>query len=143
MTLTPKDVNDYKKKDIYHGKTIGAIGNRVKDGIISINNVNYQLEQNEGSKCLHGGSMGLSNQMFEASMDSFSDNLTVTYSFYKKDMLDGLPGNITYKVIYTVNKDNSLDVRYEAISDKDTLFNPTNHLYMNMLKGSSVILTKQ
>jgi len=61
MTMTTKNIADFKKTNVYYGKTIGRIANRIEDGKIEINNQVFQLTQNEGNNTLHGGPEGLSN----------------------------------------------------------------------------------
>ena len=51
--------------------------------------------------------------------------------YISADGEEGYPGNLTFTVKYTV-EDNSLLIDYEAVSDKDTLWNPTNHAYFNL-----------
>ena len=46
-------------------------------------------------------------------------------------MEEGYPGNLNVKVTYTVF-DKDLSIRYEAVSDKNTVLNLTNHAYFNM-----------
>ena len=45
---------------------------------------------------------------------------------------ENYPGNLKVMVTYTFTDDNELMIRYEAISDKDTLCNLTNHCYFNL-----------
>ena len=47
LTMTPVNLDDLNRKDIYYGKTIGPITNRVKDGLIKIDNKEYHLPLNE------------------------------------------------------------------------------------------------
>jgi aldose 1-epimerase len=53
------------------------------------------------------------------------------------DLQWGFPGNKTVKVTYTLTKDNSLKIDYEATTDKSCYFNLTNHVYFN-LKGEGM-----
>lgn len=52
-------------------------------------------------------------------------------TYLSKDMEEGYPGNLSLKVTYSV-KGNTLFVDYEATSDQDTLWSPTNHAYFNL-----------
>ena len=65
LTMTPINYDDLNREDIYYGKTIGPVANRVKDGLIKIDNQNYYLPLNEKGVCNHSGKAGLSNQIFD------------------------------------------------------------------------------
>ena len=56
--------------------------------------------------------------------------LKLTYR--SKDGEENYPGNLDVTVIYKVTKDNALSIEYQAISDKDTVVNLTNHSYFNL-----------
>lgn len=47
------------------------------------------------------------------------------------------------KVRYTLTEDNELKILYEALSDKDTIFNPTNHSYFNLSGHNNKDATNQ
>ena len=47
-------------------------------------------------------------------------------------MDQGFPGNATIWATYTLEKGNTLRLTFEAISDRDTVFNFTNHSYFNL-----------
>ena len=61
---------------------------------------------------------------------------TISFSFHSNDGAQGYPGNMDMTVTYTLNQAGELSIEYSATTDKDTLCNPTNHLYMN-LNGSN------
>ena len=133
MTLTPKNVDEFRKQTIYYGKTIGPIPNRVGDAIIEINGKKYQLDKNEGNNILHSSKFGLHNQEFKYEIKEDEEKIKVHFFYNKKDMEDGLPGNIRYDVHYYVYKEeNTLSVLFEAISDEDTILGMTNHAYFNL-----------
>ena len=43
------------------------------------------------------------------------------------------------KVIHTYDVEHRWTIEYEATSNEDTLFNPTNHVYFNLNRDNNVI----
>ena len=133
MTLTPENMLDFVKPNIYYGKTIGPFPNRVKDATIEIEGTNYQLDANEGPNCLHSGKYGLSNQKFKYNVIKNKGFIGVNFMLVKKDKVDGLPGKITYTVGYVMQEgDNTLYLSMRAASDKNTIISMTNHAYFTL-----------
>ncbi len=50
-------------------------------------------------------------------------------------------GQLTVKAVYTLTDDNSIDIRYEAETDKPTIVNLTNHSYFNLSADPSQSIT--
>ena len=55
---------------------------------------------------------------------------SITYTIHSPDGENGYPGNMDMTVKYTLKQSGELLIEYTATSDKDTLCNPTNHLFM-------------
>ena len=55
---------------------------------------------------------------------------TITYTIHSKDGEEGYPGNMDMTVKYTLQESGELSIEYTASTDKTTLCNPTNHLFM-------------
>ena len=53
-------------------------------------------------------------------------------SYLSKDGEEGFPGNLNVKVTYTLEKDTSMRIDYEATTDKPTVCNLTNHAFYNL-----------
>ena len=119
----------------YFGAAVGRYANRICDGIFTLNGVKYTLAQNNGKNCLHGGIGGFSMQYFTCEQTSES-SLTCTYT--EEDMAQGFPGELTLRVVYSLDG-GALSIRYEAVCDKDTVINLTNHSYFNLNGGGTVL----
>lgn len=133
MTLTPYEFEVFKDKHIYHGKTIGRVANRLKDGEFKIGRKVYKAKVNEKTNCLHGGDEGFSNQFFNMDVVSNDKEVKVIFTYFSSDMENGFPGNLKVKIVYTVfENENSVSIDYQATSDKDTLVGLTNHSYFNL-----------
>ena len=111
------------------GATVGRYANRIKDGKITVDGVEYQLPQNNFGHCLHGGPTGWQYQVYEVV------EADATHVKILRDSPDGdnaFPGNVKAYVTYTLTEDNAIDIYYEATTDKPTVINMTNHSYFNL-----------
>ncbi len=122
-------IQDYVNLPTNFGATIGRYGNRINQGKITVDGVEYQLPQNNYGHCLHGGSKGFDFRMFDAQQLS-EQVLELTY--LSKDGEEGFPGNLTCKVTFSLTDDDALDIRYSAETDRTTVVNLTNHSYFNL-----------
>jgi len=118
-----------ENNDNNFGATIGRYANRIAQGRMTIDGVEYQLPQNNFGHCLHGGPDGWCNRVFEKVE---ADSKHVKLKLFSPDGDSGFPGNVTAFVTFTLDDTNTLDVAYEATTDKTTVINMTNHSYFNL-----------
>jgi aldose 1-epimerase len=90
------------------------------------------LAINNTPNALHGGPEGFHRAVWSAEEAKGGDSATLKLKYVSKDMEEGYPGNLTVFVTYTLNKENTLDVLYEATTDKKTVVNLTQHSYFNL-----------
>ena len=128
MTLVPLNLEELKRNDIYYGKTIGPISNRVKDGLIKIDNKEYHLPLNEEGISNHSGLLGLSNKLFVSSTSSY--RAIFTYQQKINDI------NISYGIAYTLNEDNSLRIDYIVRTSDKFMISLTNHPFFTLGESS-------
>lgn len=124
-------VTPYEESPVGHaGGTIGPCANKISGGKFSLNDEEYNLECNKdnGKTHSHGGTQGFDVQNWKANI--LKDGIEFTYT--KKDMESGYPGNVEASVTYKFDNNNNLLIQYRAKSDKDTLVNMTNHTYFNL-----------
>ena len=113
-----------------YGSTVGRYANRIKDSKISVNGKEYYLRANDNGNSLHGGgNTGWMHQIYtiKAKTDS-----SVVFSLTASDGENGFPGTVKATATYTVKSDNTLDIVFEATTDKETVINMTNHSYFNL-----------
>ncbi|MPM42403.1 Aldose 1-epimerase [bioreactor metagenome] len=122
-------IADYVNIPSDFGASIGRYANRIKDGKIVIDGDTIQLPQNNFGHCLHGGPKGWQYQVYEAKQ---IDDTKLELVRQSPDGDENFPGNVTAKVTYTLTDDNSIDISYEATTDKKTVINMTNHSYFNL-----------
>jgi aldose 1-epimerase len=123
------NIDDFVNNDNNFGATIGRYGNRIANGIITVDGVEYQLPQNNFGHTLHGGPEGYHMQVFKA--EQLSDQ-SIAFTYVSADGEEGFPGTLNMKVTMTLTDDNAIDLQYEAETDKETVVNLTNHTYFNL-----------
>ena len=118
-----------------NGFTVGRCANRIANGQFVLNGKTYNVAKNNGNDSLHGGdtrgnwqgTIATSQWQKTAQTDS-----SVSYSYNSADGENGYPGNMVLTVKYTLSQSGELLIEYTATTDKDTLCNPTNHLFIDI-----------
>ncbi len=98
------------------GSSVGRYANRINQGKITVDGKEYQLPQNNFGHCLHGGPTGWMYQVYDAELTNDS---TLKMTIISPDGDNNFP-------------DNTLDITWEATTDKETIINQTNHSYFNL-----------
>ena len=125
VVLGYDDLASYEADTAYFGALVGRCANRIKGASFTLNGRTYRLEANDGPNHLHGV---LSKRLFRAAVEE--DGLRFTY--VSPDGEDGLPGTVRVNAVCALDDNNVLSLRYEAVSDADTVLNLTNHSYFNL-----------
>ena len=116
------------------GAAIGRYANRINQGKITLDGVEYQLPQNNFGHCLHGGPTGWQYQVYECVE---ADASHVKLLRVSPDGDNNFPGEVRAYVTYTLTDSNKLEIAYEATTTAPTVINMTNHSYFN-LSGNPV-----
>jgi aldose 1-epimerase len=150
VTLGFNNLNDYETKNSpYFGGIIGRYGNRIANGMFTLNGVTYCLDANNGPNSLHGGGKGFDKQVWEVAEEINGPNGVGIKLHYLSPEGDGwtgdfpnpscptdselgYPGNLDTFVTYTLNDKNQIVIEYEATTDAPTVVNLTNHAYWNL-----------
>ncbi|MHA4738403.1 aldose epimerase family protein [Dyadobacter sp. MSC1_007] len=122
----------YLKGHPFFGALVGRYGNRIAKGKFKLNGQEYSLAINNGPNALHGGTKGFDKVIWKATEIKQDSIVGLQLEYTSKDMEEGYPGNLTVKVIYTLDNDNALTIDYTATTDKPTVVNLTNHSYFNL-----------
>lgn len=133
MTRNVKNYIDFMHPKCFYGKTIGRVANRIKGNKITVNGKEYRIETNENGNCLHGGLKGTMKHYYTYRTVVNDGNLRLIFETSSKHLEGGFPGNMKIKVTYVIYENSAaLDVFYEAITDRDTPVNFTNHSYFTL-----------
>lgn len=113
-----------------YGSSVGRYANRIKDAKLTVEGKTYQLRANDYGNCLHGGgNTGWMNKVYDIQAKTDS---SVVFAITSPDGDNGFPGTVHATASYTVRADNTLDIVFEATTDKETVINMTNHSYFNL-----------
>jgi aldose 1-epimerase len=120
---------EYQENTCFFGGVVGRHANRIDKARYCLDGKEYTMEVNDNDNNLHSGKMGFHTVIW--TVEEVKEN-SITLSYFSKDMEQDFPGNMTTKVTYTLNDQNELVFSYEAVTDKTTVANMTNHTYFNL-----------
>ncbi|RMG84187.1 MAG: galactose mutarotase, partial [Bacteroidetes bacterium] len=132
VVLGFSDLEGYLGPHPYFGAIIGRYANRIAHGRFELDGVAYFLAKNNGPHHLHGGESGFDKKIWAARPFESKENCGVVLRLQSPDGEEGYPGNLSVQVTYTLSLDNALRIDFEAITDKKTVLNLTNHAYFNL-----------
>ena len=128
------NIAQYMEKTTDYGSSVGRYANRINMGRFVLNGDTIQLKQNDKhdgrDHCLHGGGdTGWMNKVYKAEQ---IDDQTLRLTIVAEDGENGFPGTVTATTTYKIVNGNTLDITWEATTDKPTIINQTNHNYYNL-----------
>ena len=125
----------YRGDSPYFGALIGRYGNRIAGGRFTLDGQAYTLPVNNGKNHLHGGVPGFDRVLWQSRIEN--DELVLQYR--SADGEQGYPGTLDVTVRYRLNDDNEIVVRFEAVTDRATPVNLTQHSYFNLAGGGDIL----
>ncbi len=123
------DVGGYEKDGASIGATVGRNANRIEGAEFELNGISYKLDKNDSGNNLHSGLDYYNKRVWEVKGQSDSH---VTFVLHSPDGDQGYPGTLDMAVTYSLDEDSRLEIHYEAVPDRDTVINMTNHSYFNL-----------
>jgi len=133
VVLGCSSIESYDTDSPYFGAITGRYANRIANGKFSLDGKEYSLAINNDPNSLHGGVVGYNRKVWKG--ESFTNDdksVGVKLTYTSADMEEGFPGALTNTVTYTLTHDNTLDIVFEATTDKTTVINLTHHAYFNL-----------
>ncbi len=131
VVLGYEDFEGYIENPFYLGCIAGRVAGRTES--FTINGVEYPLPKNTPHH-LHGGFQGLDKRVWTE--EAFTND-TLVLSYTSPHMEEGYPAELHIKLKYMLIR-HSLYWSIQAISDRDTAFNPTNHSYFDLSGGANL-----
>ncbi|OQP44468.1 galactose mutarotase [Niastella yeongjuensis] len=127
------DLHQYKENPDYFGCVVGRFTNRITNGQFQLNGTQYQLSVNDGNNHLHGGWMGFNKKLWEVQELIETENeCGIVFATSSAHEEEGYPGNVSLTVTYLLDRNNQLQILYQAKTDKSTPISLTNHSYFNL-----------
>lgn len=117
MLNTPKDNLEFFSKESTLGKTLGPVLN---------GKLNYEIGRKAYS---FNKDYSLNHVLFVGTPFLDKKLFSMTYSYNKKNMKDGLPGNVKYYISYSMATGrNEILIDYRAMSDKPSPISISNDI---------------
>lgn len=121
------DLHDY-----YLGATVGRVAGRIANGQFTLGDQLIQLDKNAGVHHLHGGADAIDLEKWAFKIEKEANEISVVFELEDADGHNGYPGNMHFQVRHALNNENEWTITYNVTTDKETIVNPTNHVYFNL-----------
>lgn len=123
MTLTTKNILDFKRPDMFFGKTIGPFVNRIKRGKLTLEKQKFVFTLNHYPNALHGSNRGTFRAKFDYDIVIEDNGVRVNFTLNKPQYF--------LTVSYFI-KDNQVKISYTASAKEDTLASFANHSFYTL-----------
>jgi len=115
------------------GAIMGRYANRIGGARFELDGKEYRLTVNEGKNSIHGGHRGIDRVTWrEVEFGDGPEGARVVFEHTSPDGDEGFPGNVTFRITYTVTPKGELVLDYFARTNEPTVLNLTNHAYFNL-----------
>ena len=133
LALGYAEIKDYFPPSPYLGANCGRSINRIRNGQVTIDGKQFQLDRNYlGKHNLHGGAQGISARNWTFVAVSKDEAVLETRC---PDGNMGFPGNLDVRATYRLPGKGVLSVTLEGVSDAATVCNLSHHSYFNLHDG--------
>lgn len=131
------NLEEYINSEFQVGKTVGRVAGRIRNGQFYIDDKKFRITPNENNNLLHGGTDGFQNQNFKSEI--INKNKVLFYKTLSDD--NGFEGDLNIGITYELTDNDEVIIEYSGETTKDTLFNPTCHVYFDL--GDDSINSKE
>lgn len=132
VVLGPNGTFEPDQGWIYFGAIVGRIAGRIANARFDVDGLAHQLEPNDAGNLLHGGSSGLSRQIWSEAIRSKSETGQTCFSLTSKDLDQGFPGTLEISAQYSWEANKWIELDITATTLRPTPVNMTQHIYWNL-----------
>lgn len=132
VTLGYDTVAEYEAKPNFFGVTVGRYANRIAQGRFVLDGTAFSLPLNDKTNSLHGGKQGFDKRNWRIVTLENGSVAKVVMALTSPDGDQGYPGKLDVRVTYALDAAGSLTITFDAVTDKPTIVNMTNHALFNL-----------
>ena len=136
VVLGSTDLSAYRRRSEYLGCVVGRVANRIRDARFALDGVWHSVDANEDTRCLHGGRLGLSSQVWTLEEDVRNGAVHAVHHSPHGAM--GFPGAVDVRVTWRL-EGFDLHLSIDATADRRTPLSMTQHLYFNLDGGGTIL----
>ena len=129
VTLGHDTLDGYEATRGFFGATIGRYANRIAAGRFTLDGREVRIAPNDGPNALHGGADGFDRQVWDVE-EAGADH--VRLARVSPDGESGFPGTLSVALTYRIVDAQTLEIAFEASTDRATVVNLTNHTFFNL-----------
>ena len=129
VVLGCDDVNGYREGTCFLGCVVGRNANRIGNSTFPLGEMTIRMKANEGCNNLHSGPDFFHTRLWTV---LYHTQNTIALELVSPAGDQGFPGKATIRVTYRLDGARCLHIIYDAVADRDTVFNLTNHSYFNL-----------
>ena len=137
VVMSFADMTGWETLGHWTNADIGRYSNIIRNGF-TLDGVHYPLPGDARGTTMHSGPATYARRIWSADPIHPKDGASLTLTMDSPDGDQGFPGHAIIKVTYQLSDKNELRLDFVATTDKPTVINLTNHLYLN-LNGNSTI----
>jgi len=124
--------------ELYFGALLGRYANWIAGGRFTLGGRSYQLTLSDPPNTIHGGKLGFDKRMWDVRPGAASGgSVSALLTYTSADGEEGYPGTLKIGVTYALSDDGAFTIRYEGETDRDTVFNPSNHMSFDLAGAGS------
>ncbi len=135
VAMSFADMTGWETVGHWTNADIGRYANIIRNGF-TLDGVHYPLVTDARGTTMHSGPETYARRIWIADPVKSKDKAELTLTMDSPDGDQGFPGHAIIKVTYKFSNSNALQLDFVATTDKPTVINLTNHLYLN-LNGNS------